>query len=45
MANTTLNTIIILRNDTKVNWDQSTLKLLKGEMAVEFQVAEGQISG
>ena len=45
MANTTLNTIIILRNDTKINWDQTAIKLLKGEMAVEFQVVEGQISG
>lgn len=45
MANTTLNTVIVLRNDTQPNWANTSVKLLKGEMAVEFQVTNGAISG
>lgn len=36
MANTTLNTRIILCNDTTVNWDISEKVLLKGEMGIEI---------
>lgn len=39
MATNTLNTRIVLKNDTKTNWDASTLKLLKGEVAIEFDPA------
>lgn len=36
MANTTLNTRIILCNDTTVNWGTSEKVLLKGEMGIEI---------
>lgn len=39
MATTTLNTRIVLKNDTASNWSASTLKLLKGEVAIEFDPA------
>lgn len=40
MANTTLNTRIILCNDTTVEWGKSVKVLQKGEMAIE--IIEGQ---
>lgn len=46
MANTTLNTILILRNGTVTEWANTSVILMKGEMAVEFQVnGSGDISG
>lgn len=36
MANNTLNTRIVLCNDTSINWGNSSKVLLKGEMAIEF---------
>ena len=36
MANTTLNTRILICNDTEVNWGQSSKVLLKGEMGIMF---------
>lgn len=36
MENTTLNTRLIICNDTSVNWGTSEKVLLKGEMAIEF---------
>lgn len=36
MANTTLNTRIILCNDTSVNWGTSSKVLLKGELGIEI---------
>jgi hypothetical protein len=36
MANTTLNTRIILCNDTTVNWGTSEKVLLKGELGIEI---------
>lgn len=34
MANKTINTRLILRNDSLANWTNSTVKLLKGEVAL-----------
>lgn len=34
MANNTINTRIVTKNDTSTNWEVSTLVLLKGEMAI-----------
>ena len=34
MANTTIKTRILLRNDTLANWNKSTLVLAKGEVAI-----------
>lgn len=34
MANTTIKTRILLRNDTLANWNGSTLTLGKGEIAI-----------
>lgn len=34
MANNTINTRIVTKNDTSTNWEVSTLILLKGEMAI-----------
>jgi len=46
MANTTLNTILILRNGTAAEWANTSVVLMKGEMAVEFQTSSnGDISG
>ncbi len=46
MANTTLNTILILRNGTAAEWANTSVILMKGEMAVEFQTSQnGEISG
>ena len=46
MANTTLNTILILRNGTAAEWSNTSVILMKGEMAVEFQTSQnGEISG
>lgn len=46
MANTTLNTILILRNGTAAEWSNTSVILMKGEMAVEFQTSSnGEISG
>jgi len=39
MANTTLNTILILRNGTAAEWANTSVILMKGEMAVEFQTS------
>ena len=36
MENTTLNTRLVICNDTSVNWGTSEKVLLKGEMAIEF---------
>ena len=36
MANNTLNTRIILCNDTDTNWGSSTKVLLKGELGIEL---------
>lgn len=36
MANTTLNTRLVICNDTVANWGTSSKVLLKGEMAIEF---------
>ena len=41
MPNTTLNTVIVLRNGTTTQWASTSVTLLKGEMAVEFQL-DGQ---
>lgn len=46
MPNTTLNTILILRNGTASEWASTSRILMKGEMAVEFQTdSGGNISG
>lgn len=46
MPNTTLNTILILRNGTASEWASTSRILMKGEMAVEFQTdSSGNISG
>ena len=46
MPNTTLNTILILRNGTVAEWASTSRILMKGEMAVEFQTdSGGNISG
>ena len=46
MANTILNTILILRNGTAAEWSNTSVILMKGEMAVEFQTSQnGEISG
>lgn len=46
MANTTLNTILILRNGLAQEWANTSVILMKGEMAVEFQTdSGGNISG
>lgn len=42
MANTTLNTRILICNDTTANWGASTKVLLKGEMGLEF-TADGNV--
>lgn len=36
MASNTLNTRLVICNDTSVNWGDSSKVLLKGEMAIEF---------
>lgn len=41
MPNTTLNTILILRNGTASEWASTSRILMKGEMAVEFQTDSG----
>lgn len=43
MANTNLNTRIVLCNDTTVNWGTSNKVLLKGETALEFTDTEVKI--
>ena len=46
MPNTTLSTILILRNGTASEWASTSRILMKGEMAVEFQTdSGGNISG
>ena len=46
MANITLNTILILRNGLAQEWANTSVTLMKGEMAVEFQTdSGGNISG
>lgn len=46
MANTILNTILILRNGLAQEWANTSVTLMKGEMAVEFQTdSGGNISG
>lgn len=46
MPNTTLQTILILRNGTASEWATTSRVLMKGEMAVEFQTdSGGNISG
>lgn len=36
MANTELKTVIVLRNDNSLNWEQSSYKLSKGEVGIEI---------
>lgn len=43
MATNTLNTRIILKNDTAANWSTSTLVLLAGEIAVESDTRKVKI--
>ena len=47
MADTTLQTTIILRNDVTANWANSTLILKKGEVAIDtekniFKIGDGE---
>lgn len=47
MADTTLQTMIILRNDVTANWANSTLVLKKGEVAIDtekniFKIGDGE---
>lgn len=47
MAGTTLQTMIILRNDVTANWANSTLVLKKGEVAIDtekniFKIGDGE---
>lgn len=43
MATNTLNTRIILKNDTAANWATSTLVLLSGEIAIESDTRKAKI--
>ena len=43
MATNTLNTRIILKNDTAANWSTSTLVLLSGEIAIESDTRKAKI--